>query len=207
MSEKDYLETPKESGYRSIHLTYAYQGEKEEYKNFKVEVQIRSKVQHAWSTAVEVVGTFLGNNLKASQGDEKWLNFFKVVSQRFASLEESNKATDEIKKEIKQQTDNLNIINKLEATTVIAKHSKATKGYYLLELDMRKKTVLPTHYSEKKRSKAEEEYRRLEQEISEDPTQDVVLVAADSLSELKQAFPNYFGDTSEFITYLKLLTD
>ena len=33
-----------------------------------------------------------------------------------------------------------------------------------------------------------EDYRRIEQEISEDDTQDVVVVSANSLKELKQAY-------------------
>lgn len=44
LSEKDYLTKPKPSGYRGIHLTYRYSGAKKEYKNFRVELQIRSRI-------------------------------------------------------------------------------------------------------------------------------------------------------------------
>ena len=56
--EYDYIAEPKESGYRGIHLTYKYNGEKTEYNGYFVEVQLRSKVQHAWATTVEIVDTF-----------------------------------------------------------------------------------------------------------------------------------------------------
>ena len=81
--QKNYIENPKDSGYRSVHLTYSYEGIKEKYKGLRVELQIRSQIQHSWATAVEVAGTFLGENLKASQGDRQWLEFFELVSQGF----------------------------------------------------------------------------------------------------------------------------
>ena len=66
--EYDYIKEPKDTGYRGIHLTYKYNGEKEEYKDYFVEIQLRSKVQHAWATAVEIVDTFTKQALKSSRG-------------------------------------------------------------------------------------------------------------------------------------------
>ena len=79
VSERNYLENPKPSGYRSIHFIYSYQNKKKNYQGFKVELQIRSAIQHAWATAVEIVGTFYQQNLKASDGDQDWLDFFYSV--------------------------------------------------------------------------------------------------------------------------------
>lgn len=85
--ERDYIAEPKESGYRGIHLVYRYNGSKKEFKGMSVELQIRSKVQHSWATAVEVVGTFTKQALKASSGDNNWLNLFKYASVEFSILE------------------------------------------------------------------------------------------------------------------------
>src|SRR5690606_15240116 len=49
--EDDYITTPKSSGYRGVHLVYKYNGQKSAYQDYFVEIQIRSKVQHAWATA------------------------------------------------------------------------------------------------------------------------------------------------------------
>lgn len=55
----DYVATPKPSGYRSVHLVYAYHSDRSStYNGLNIEVQIRSRLQHAWATAVETVGTF-----------------------------------------------------------------------------------------------------------------------------------------------------
>lgn len=86
--ERDYIRQPKPSGYRGIHLVYRYNGSKQQFSTHFVELQIRSKVQHSWATAVEVVGTFTGQSLKASKGHDAWLNFFKLASIAFADIEE-----------------------------------------------------------------------------------------------------------------------
>ena len=58
---RDYIfANPKSSGYRGMHIVYKYQGTKAEFRNLSVELQIRTKLQHSWATAVEVVGTFTG---------------------------------------------------------------------------------------------------------------------------------------------------
>lgn len=76
----DYLwEKPKPSGYRGIHLVYAYRGDKKQYEDLKVEIQIRTRLQHAWATALETVDTFTTQALKASRGEDEWLRFFADV--------------------------------------------------------------------------------------------------------------------------------
>ena len=64
--ERDYISKPKESGYRGVHLVFKYNCRKKEYHGMAVELQIRSKIQHSWATAVEIVGTFTKQALKAS---------------------------------------------------------------------------------------------------------------------------------------------
>ncbi|MGH7232681.1 MAG: RelA/SpoT domain-containing protein [Nitrospiraceae bacterium] len=56
----DYIQSPKQSGYRGIHLIYRLLQQKNvAYNGLKVEIQLRSALQHAWATAVETVGTFI----------------------------------------------------------------------------------------------------------------------------------------------------
>ena len=49
------------------------------------------------------------------------------------------------------------------------------------------------------RAEAEDALLEAEDESREDPTRDVVLVAAASLKELRHGYPNYFVDTTNFI--------
>jgi putative GTP pyrophosphokinase len=62
LSKYDYIHSPKFSGYRGIHDVYAHyprahrRGSKESqpWHGLLVEVQYRTRVQHAWATALEI---------------------------------------------------------------------------------------------------------------------------------------------------------
>jgi ppGpp synthetase/RelA/SpoT-type nucleotidyltranferase len=45
-NEKNYIETPADSGYRSIHMVYKYDKGIELRKQCRVEIQIRTRLQH-----------------------------------------------------------------------------------------------------------------------------------------------------------------
>src|SRR3989338_9308813 len=89
VNEKDYISHPKTDGYRSIHLVYRYSSDKgkEEYNGLLIEVQIRSKLQHLWATAVETVDFFTSQAIKSNEGQVDWIAFFKLVSSAFAQFE------------------------------------------------------------------------------------------------------------------------
>ena len=78
----DYIAAPQESGYRGVHLVYRYYSDKKPkamYNGLKIEMQLRSQYQHAWATAVETVGAFIGQALKSSMGDKEWRRFFSLM--------------------------------------------------------------------------------------------------------------------------------
>lgn len=212
--ERDYIKTPKESGYRGIHLVYIYSGAKEEYRKHKIELQIRSKVQHSWATAVEVVGTFTGQALKASKGHDAWLNFFKLTSIAFSDIENKtlvkNYASEDRKTLIKY-INKLGVLTRLKAFAVSTRHlSKETDGktaYYLLTLEIDKSNIKIRKYSTSQLPAASEKYADLEKEFKDNSERDVVLVSASSIRSLKKAYPNYFADTSEFSKYLSRLIE
>lgn len=203
---KDYLAAPKPSGYRAIHLLYSYQGSKTAFHNYRVELQIRSRLQHAWATAVEVAGTFNGENLKAGQGSRQWLDFFKLVSVVFADMEnggmQKNRAA---RRDLKQAARALRAAQVLQAYKVVAEKSNRAEGYYLLTLDSAEKWVMATHYPSRFMSEAFNDYRLKESEIEESAAinRDVVLVSGESIKDLKKGYTNYFADTQFFIEKLK----
>ena len=56
----DYIKSPKSTGYRGVHDVYSYNVNSpygEQYKGLLIEIQYRTFDQHAWATAVEVVGS------------------------------------------------------------------------------------------------------------------------------------------------------
>jgi ppGpp synthetase/RelA/SpoT-type nucleotidyltranferase len=59
LDKYDYIKHPKKTGYRGVHDVYEYDVRSEAGRRLKglyVEIQYRTLVQHAWATAVEVIG-------------------------------------------------------------------------------------------------------------------------------------------------------
>ncbi len=85
----DYIDQPKPDGYRGIHLIGKFYGENK-IDEYSIEVQIRTQVQHAWATAVEIIDLFTNQALKSNQGDKDWKDFFRNVSFEFSKIEGKN---------------------------------------------------------------------------------------------------------------------
>ena len=58
--------------------------------NRKIELQIRTKLQHDWATTLEVVELFTGQALKSNRGSDDWKSFFRNVSMQFAVMEKDS---------------------------------------------------------------------------------------------------------------------
>jgi len=207
----DYIETPKLSGYRGIHLIYRFQGKIHSAHNgLLIEVQLRSVIQHAWATSVEIAGAFLGDSLKSGEGSSEWLRFFNLVSTLFATLEncalkdgEESKAWT-VKQEVIDLENKLNIINQLQAFSVVAEESGSIDvpdGYFLLTLKINERRVSITHYLKENLDFATETYLKLEEEYGNSNV-NIVLVAAKSIAILKKSYPNYFADSQIFLDTL-----
>ena len=53
----------------------------------RIELQIRTRLQHLWATAVETAGLYTKKSLKSGQGENGWLEFFMIVSSLFSFKE------------------------------------------------------------------------------------------------------------------------
>ncbi len=215
--EQDYILNPKKSGYRGIHLIYKYRSDKMKlYDDMRIEIQVRTLMQHAWATAVETVGTFIKQSLKSSQGEADWLRFFALMSSAIAIEEgkpivpETPDDINELKKQIKLLSDKLGVEGHLTTfrdSIEVLSGSKVVKNahYYLLELDPSEGTVRIKAYSQTQLATASSDYITLEKRIA-NGNRDAVLVSADSIEALKLAFPNYYLDTDLFLEQLRKIT-
>ncbi len=209
----DYIQSPKKSGYRGIHLIYRYHSDrKQTYEGLKVEIQLRSRLQHLWATAVETVGTFLRQSLKASHGDEEWLRFFALMGSELAKRERTPPVPGtpedaaELRAELRELTRQLDVANRLQMYGAVIKYidSPDVRGarYFLLHLDPEANRVRLTAYRAEESEKASNEYLAVERAIAEAPGAEAVLVSVQSLTALRRAYPNYFLDTTEFLKAL-----
>lgn len=207
----NYIQTPKISGYRGIHLIYKYQSDKtDRNEDMRIEIQVRTLVQHAWATAVETVGTFIQQSLKSSQGEEDWLEFFRLIASAMAHEEGKPEVpgtptdNNDLRLKIKKLASKLDVEGHLTAfrdsIEVLADKSYNAQ-YYLLELDAYARKIRIRSYKYTELSIASNDYISLEKNL--DVNKDAVLVSAESIEALKLAFPNYYLDTDVFLRKLK----
>ncbi len=199
---KDYINYPKGSGYRSIHMVFKCKD------GFSIELQIRTIIQHAWATAVETMGTFLDHSLKSSEGPNEWLNFFSLASSAFAILESTPRvpehdkfAAKEVFEMLLKKEKELDVLSKLSGFRVAARHIKDDKKkghYHLVILNLDKKVANIQSYSPKDIDQANILYSIMEQRVDQGENLQVVLVTSESIAALKKAYPSYFLNAQLF---------
>lgn len=204
----DYVRNPKPSGYRGIHDVYRYvsiTGQANRWNGLLIELQYRTKIQHAWATAVEIAGSITGNHPKFDRGDPDHIQFFRVCSEilarkyeeRFSCLDFLSDAQllDELQR-LEQKT---HILNLLENIQISQAHFQIAKNVIIMLDNINE----PKIFGFRRSKEAMERYFALEEENFDS---DIVLVRADSSESLRNAFRNYFQDTQEFVSLIRRAT-
>ena len=207
----DYITNPKEDGYRGIHVVARYHprlAERASWNGQRIEIQLRTRLQHAFATAVETVTTFTREPLKFGAGPMEWRRFFSLMGSALAIREQTplvgNTPNDEAEliAELRGVAQVLRVTQRLRGwtnalRTLPRKHIKNFK-WLLLALDTTKNTIAVTGYPN--REQASQAVSEIEESKRADL--DAVLVWVKSVKELRAAYPNYYADTKEFINAL-----
>jgi hypothetical protein len=219
--KNDYIKEPKPDGYRSYHLVYRYCSVAKKhrvYNDLKIEIQLRSRLQHAWATAVETVGTFSRQPLKSGGGQFEWRRFFALMGSAIALREKcppvpgTPRDKGDLVAELRVLRDKLNVSTILEgyrtSLSVVQTDHVKDSLVFLLEIDPVAWAVSYTGFTEDESEKASELYLEREKAIalSVVPGAQVVLASANSLRALRSAFPNYYLDTRVFINVMNEVT-
>jgi hypothetical protein len=209
---------PKSDGYRGIHLVYQYRSTSEagaQHNGLRIEVQIRSQLQHALATAVETASIFTEQpikSIKANLHDDRWRRFFALMGNALAIRERTTLIpglpTDRkvLSEEIRELSEALAVENVLTGwgATVehLSGHPKGAKTF-LLRLDTETKITEVIAYSENEIPKTDEQYLELEKAYKDKPSQQVVLVDVESIDALRIGYPNFYLNTGKFIEAMK----
>lgn len=209
ISPKDYITHPKQSGYRGIHLKYKYQGAgtKGEYNGLKIELQIRTELQHRWATAVEAADTFTRQSLKSSRGSPEWQRFFALMSSIFAMREKTPLVPGtansllELTNEIKALDKAHHITAMFSAYATVFPRVENSKDatYFLVTLDPIARVAKILGFKKEESQLANSQYTAAEKSLPENSPTQVVLVSVSSIAALKRVYPNYFLDTKSFL--------
>lgn len=207
---KDYIEKPKDDGYRGIHLICRCNNG-ECNQSFFVEVQLRTKIQHSWATAVEIVDLLTKQRLKSNEGEKKWLDFFKITGDAFELLDNENNEYDfELLKKSIQEIKSMRIHEKFSAFAQSLKFIETYKfdmaiGYHLILIDFEKKEIKVSSYSADNFEQSIKDYLTAERNAVVSKNLLTALVSTESVENLKDAYPNYFLDSEYFLQNISQL--
>lgn len=229
---KNYIKKPKDDGYRSYHIIGKFTdffGDKK-----SIEIQLRTSLQHYWATALEIVDLFTGQALKSNQGKAEWKEFFLHVSEQFAVMdsihlfdsipleekfERYSKALLKDKKSFVSSQITRARCESLNVLSIFAAFSSSLKivdnklddnnntGFVLLTIDTLNNTVHPELFTKEESQLAEEKYIAAEKNTvtSEEKNIIVALVSTTAVGSIKEAYPNYFADSTKFQLHLNLI--
>ncbi|MFZ1416211.1 MAG: RelA/SpoT domain-containing protein [Defluviicoccus sp.] len=197
----DYLKHPKHTGYRGIHDVYEYNVNSQAGKDLAglyIEIQYRTLVQHAWATAVEVIGFITQSQPKFQRGDTRYEQAMALASELLARAHEQQngpfpEASD---KDILDRF--LLLDNQLHLMQTLSGLNSA-KGDVT---DKRNSILIFSKEGElevRNFRDATEALRSLFELEKKMPDRDIVLVRADTSEDVRLAFRNYFTDAHEFV--------
>lgn len=214
--ERDYIKGPKPDGYRGLHQSFQYYSiGHSELNGLRIELQIRTRLQHAWATAVETLGMIENKSFKSGEGPDSYKRFFKIVSALFSMAEKcpvlaefKEYSRTELIAELKKLENDLSVIAKLRGIAITSQHidtSAEKSDYFVMILNKRSNSLHLVPFTKKQIEMAESFYSLQEEKSRSDSNLSVVLVSAGDISNLKKAYPNYFLDTELFIKHISEL--
>lgn len=225
----NYIKNPKSDGYRSIHKVFYYSSnipystlnEKSfNLENKKIELQLRTRLQHIWATTVEIYDIINKSNIKTGTHNKletKEGLFFKNCSLVFEGIESNDVEKIKINiNKIFRDKDLVEIYNRLKGIKNIKNielpKTLGSDEVFILITDLNKgKTTFFTTDPIEKNDKQDTflinaSYRRLEEKNTKGEYILLLLTLGD-IKKLKNVYPNYFLNTNKFISILKKYKD
>lgn len=200
----DYISNPKASGYRGIHDIYEYCSRSESTKKSNglyVEIQYRTKVQHAWATAVEVVGHVTKSQPKFQEGDERYHLAMEyaseILSRAFEGLlgPHPDMSNADLLSEFQSLDKELSLIRTLKGLNLaneIVTNNRSTILIFSASNELEIRTFNTDEGAMKALFQLEKNF----------PEKDIVLVNARRSEDIRYAFKNYFSDAREFASLI-----
>lgn len=197
----DYIASPKASGYRGIHDVYEYDVQSsvgQGLRGLYVEIQYRTRVQHSWATAVELIGFITESEPKFQRGDARFEDAMVFASEILARAHEERRGPipelsnrDLVQRFLRLEKE-LGLLAMLKGLNAADQAASDMRNFLLIMRGGQRLEVRPFR-------DAPEALRTLFAIEQSEPEADVVLVRADTTDDIREAFKNYFSDARDFI--------
>lgn len=208
----NYIERPKATGYRGIHDVFIHnprphrRGDESSapWKGLMVEVQYRTRAQHAWATALEISDIMDRQRTKFGFAEDERGQFFAMASEIIARKHEGMRrafpelSNQELQLAFDAAEERLGILQRLGAMRMFDKFERLRKhnvlnivaqpnGEYELEVEVF--------------TNAQDAIRRAAEIESESDSINAVYVTGEP-AQLRSAYRNYFNDPMDFVRML-----
>lgn len=201
LDKYDYIKTPRVTGYRGIHDVYEYNVRSEVGKalaGLYVEIQYRTLVQHAWATAVELIGFVTESQPKFQEGDKRYETAMALASEILARAFEKSKGPfpdlddRELVRRFVELDHEIGLLRTLRGLNAADKAVTENRNAILI-FSTAGDLEVQTYRD------ATDALQALFELEKRHPDRDIVLVRADTSDEVRLAFKNYFSDARDFI--------
>jgi putative GTP pyrophosphokinase len=217
----DYIESPKDNGYRSIHLALGHKESGAGYDGLLLELQIRTEAEHAWASSVEVNGITSGQHIKYDEGLPEWARFFQIGSELLARSESTPSLSEFDGVEQQPLIDEFRTLQeKLDAFNVmlsqrvrnhrdlpqVESSTDEMGACFLFEFgnDPKELTIFP--FPADRQEEAILRYASAEQRLAfAEGHLAPILVSVSSIDKLPVAYQTFFLDCSPYVELLKKL--
>lgn len=197
----DYVQRPKNTGYRGIHDVYEYDATSFkgfDYQGLLIELQYRTEAQHAWATCVEVIGFITESQPKFEKGDARYLRAMALASELLARFTEGKTSClpglsdREVLTEFDVLDREIQLMSLLRSLHSSRQALEPQNDMILIYSEEDEPEV--RYYPHARAALAE-----LFQLERDNPGRDLVLVRADKSDDVRNAFRNYFKDVRHFL--------
>lgn len=192
-----------DSGYRAYHLILERDG-------YRMELQIRSKIQHYWAETIERTSVIYGYHLKELEGDSSVIHYFKKLSDLFYEIEAGRTPSAQLKtkiedlrirsEEIIQAADEKNVFSSFvnEGVTKDLERKEISSGisglnHWIFVFNWNIGSFVVWDLVTNDPDGAIRKYVEYENKYTSDNGFEVVLVGSSKVSTLRQTHSHYFG--------------